>query len=355
MTSLWLDSRARLPDDPLPVDERLDAVVVGAGLTGLTTALLLARAGQRVAVVEAREVGAVATGNTTAKLSLLQGTHLSRILGHQSSRVGRAYVDANREGMEWLLRFCEDHGVPVQRRSAVTYAASESERRTVEKEHEAARSLDLDVQWHEDLDVPFPSYGATVLADQAQFDPMDVLIALAEQVRAHGGTLHQGHRVTGVSRWGSPTVRLAGGTTLRADHVVLATGTPILDRGLYFAKLEPQRSYCLAFEGTQPPDGMYLSAGSDSRSVRDAPTTRGTLLLVGGSGHVVGRTRSELDASWRSCRSQHPTATDSGDAALWLFAKPRLVRQVHHRRRHPARRSVIATALFRHRNRQLSR
>src|SRR5213596_1279253 len=121
MPSLWLDRSPTISDDPLPIDEQLDDVVVGAGLTGLTTALLLARGGRRVAVLEARDVGAVATGNTTAKLSLLQGTHLSRILRHQSHKVASAYVEGNREGTAWLLRFCEDHGVPVQRRSALTY------------------------------------------------------------------------------------------------------------------------------------------------------------------------------------------------------------------------------------------
>ena len=116
MTSLWIDQPKPLASDPLP-DDPVDDLVVGAGITGLVTALLLARAGRRVAVVEAREVGAVATGNTTAKISLLQGTKYSRLLRYQSQKVAGAYVDANREGMEWLLRFCEDHGVAVQRRS----------------------------------------------------------------------------------------------------------------------------------------------------------------------------------------------------------------------------------------------
>lgn len=296
MTSLWLDRATPIADDPLPgPEETLDVVVVGAGLTGLTTALLLARAGHRVAVVEARHVGAVTTGNTTAKLSLLQGTRLSRIRRHQSRKVAAAYVEANREGMAWLLRFCDDHGVPVQRRRAVTYAATESELPSVEQEHQAASSLGLDVRWHDTLDVPFPNHGATVLPDQAQFDPLDVLAALVEQLRAHGGTLHQGHRVVSASRSGEPVLALEGGGSVRADQVVLATGVPILDRGLYFAKVEPQRSYALAFRGAEPPDGMFLSAGSDSRSVRDVPDPDGRYLLIGGSGHVVGRTGSTLE------------------------------------------------------------
>jgi glycine/D-amino acid oxidase-like deaminating enzyme/nitrite reductase/ring-hydroxylating ferredoxin subunit len=295
MTSLWLDRSRDLDSDPLP-GGAVDDLVVGAGITGLTTALLLARSGRRVAVVEARDVGAVATGNTTAKVSLLQGTKYSRLLHYQSRRVALAYLEANREGMAWLLRFCEDHGVDVQRRPAVTYAADGSELSSVRDEHAAATSVGLDVVWQDSLDVPFPARGATVLADQAQFDPMDALAALVEQLRAHGGTLHLGRRVRTVSLTGQAVAKLDDGSEVAAEHVVLATGTPVLDRGLYFAKLEPQRSYALAFTGATPPEGMYLSAGSDSRSVRDAPgPDGGTRLLVGGAGHSVGRVSSERE------------------------------------------------------------
>ncbi len=293
MASLWLDRAPSLPSDTLP-EAPVDDLVVGAGITGLTTALLLARSGRSVAVLEAREVGAVATGNTTAKVSVLQGTKYSSLLRHQSKDVAAAYVEANLEGQQWLLRFCADHGVPVQRRAAFTYAADQGELPTVRKEHDAASSLGLDVTWRAALDLPFPNHGATELADQAQFDPMDFLGALVAQLRAHGGTLHQGRRVTGVSLAGPPDVTLEDGTTLRAQNVVLATGIPILDRGLYFSKVEPQRSYALAYDHPDVPEGMYLSAGSDSRSIRDVPALEGTKLVVGGAGHSVGRTRSEM-------------------------------------------------------------
>ena len=288
MTSLWLDRPRERRSDDLPADGRVQDLVVGAGLTGLVTGLLLARAGRRVAVVEARHAGSVTTGRTTAKVSVLQATKLSSILRLQPGDVVRGYVEANRDGLDWLRSFCTERGVAVQDRDAATFAAEPRERDKARQEYDAARSVGLDVTWGDTLDVPFPVHGAVVLADQAQLDPVALVDALVDELREQGGTLHEGHRVVRVSRRGAPRVDLDTGETLEAQDVVLATGTPVLDRGLHFAKLEPKRSYLLAFRHPSPPELMCISAGGPVRSVRDVPGDD-PMLLVGGSGHPVGR------------------------------------------------------------------
>ncbi|MFL6157749.1 MAG: NAD(P)/FAD-dependent oxidoreductase, partial [Marmoricola sp.] len=282
MEPVW-SSLPASTDSDLP--EEVDDVVVGAGFTGLATALLLARSGRRVVVLEARHVGAAASGRTTGKVSLLQGTKLSRMLSVTSERVAASYLEQNREGAAWLRRFCESTGVPVQERPAFTYAADRSELSTARDEHDAAARLGLPVVWQDRVDVPFPNEGAAVLADQYQLDPSRALAALAADVRAHGGVLVEGARVVGVS-WSGREVEVEGGARVRTADVVLATGTPFLDRGLYFAKLEAQRSYLVGYRAGADLPGMMLSAGQHGRSLRDVPDVDGTDLLVGGAGHV---------------------------------------------------------------------
>ncbi|WP_205876323.1 FAD-dependent oxidoreductase [Mycobacterium camsae] len=309
MVSLWLDDRGNPPwtgRTSGSVEGSADAVVVGAGITGLITAVLLARAGEDVLVLEARTVGAGASGNTTAKLSLLQSTHLSKILARHGKATAKAYVEGNREGMEWVLHHCDTHGIDVQREDAYTYAQSARGVPSARAEWLACGAVGLPVTWDDRADVPFSFYGGVRLPDQAQFNPVPFLDSLVMELLDRGGRLVEGARVRKVAGSGDG-LRLhvdtgAGeptddGTQADAEvfarQLVLATGIPILDRGGYFARLKASRSYCMAYQVPGSiPRSMMISADSPTRSVRYAPTDDGELLIVGGAGHPVGRQKS---------------------------------------------------------------
>lgn len=299
MKPLWkIDPTAPL-GSPFDAESRHDVVIVGAGITGLTTGVMLARAGLDVTVIDAGEVAELATGGNTGKLSLLQGKTLATIREHHPASLVRAYVDGNRAGMEWLLAFADNAGVSYTRRTDHSYAQEASGLGAVRDQHAAASEAGLQVRMlsPDELSTAFPVAGAVALDDQVMIDPVQVAHALARELVAAGGTLHTGIRATGVRVIPEPRVNTAAGP-LFANHIVLATGSAILDRGLYFAKTHGMRSYCVSFRVPgEVPRETFLSVDGPTRSIRPVTEDDGpggtAQLIVGGNGHPVGRSDSE--------------------------------------------------------------
>ncbi|MBG6238061.1 glycine/D-amino acid oxidase-like deaminating enzyme/nitrite reductase/ring-hydroxylating ferredoxin subunit [Mycetocola sp. CAN_C7] len=286
--SLWLDRTNPVATDEWRQFDRVDVVVIGAGLSGLASAAMLAEEGFSVVVLEARHVGAVTTGNTTGKISLLQGSRLSTIRSAVSRDRAQAYVAANQAGQDWLMRHIRASGVAYDERTAVTYATTDAGAPTIEAELDAASDLGLTVTARHALELPFPITAAVCLPGQFQIDAVDVLDSLVRTIRRHGGLVIEGVRASELSS-GDPCVVSTNRGEVRGGRVVVATGTPFPKRGGHFATLEPLRSYALAYRWPgKTLEGMYLSVDEPSRSIRDATRADGNYLVIGGNGHRVG-------------------------------------------------------------------
>jgi glycine/D-amino acid oxidase-like deaminating enzyme/nitrite reductase/ring-hydroxylating ferredoxin subunit len=285
ISSPWLATAPSPGYAPLDGDRAVDVCVLGAGITGLTAALLLADAGRSVAVVEMDEVGAGVTGYTTAKLSALHGTAYSDIARRHSAEAAEAYADANRAGLELIARWVRERGIDCDfaRKPNFTYAAEPSDVRRIEQEAAAAQAAGLRAELTDETDLPYRVHAAVRLDEQAEFHPRRYALALAAALPE--GSVHERTRALAVGDGSPCRVRTDRGT-ITADEVIVATHYPMLDRGLFFARLSPERSYCLGVRVEGPlPQGMYISTGSTTRSVR----AHGDLLVVGGEGHKTGQ------------------------------------------------------------------
>lgn len=287
--SLWNETSPLIEvDSALP--SKVDVAIIGAGLAGLSTAAMLARAGRSVAVLEAREVGAVATGNTTAKLSMLQGAVFSGIRSHAGDEALEAYVAANRAGQDWLRTELAAAPGAIEQRDAFTYATTPEGAKSVDKEAEALAAVGLDVDVLEegqDAGLPYPVTRAIRMRGQWQIHPMRALAALAASVR-EAGSVVTGCRVVSTDETDDGVLVHTSRGTVLADRVVVTSGFPVIDRAGFFARLKPSRSLAAAYRvpGDVPQD-MYLSVDPEERSLRTAEG----LLVVGGPAWTTGRER----------------------------------------------------------------
>jgi glycine/D-amino acid oxidase-like deaminating enzyme len=291
--SLWMATTQDAPAyEPLRDDLDVDVAVIGGGILGITTALLAAREGARIAVLERDVVAGGVTGHTTAKVSALQGTAMSELRAKHSPEVARHYAQGNRSAVETVARLIDELGIDcdAQRRPAVTFATDLAERPKLDAEADAAREAGLDVVLADDAPLPHPVAGSVRLEEQLEIHPRRYVLALAQALVEAGGRIFERTAVVGVSERGGPVAHTARGDDVRANDVVVATLMPFLDRGAFFSRLLVTRSYCIAVRGADPlPVEMMISAGSPTRSLRSARDENGErLLVVGGEGHVTG-------------------------------------------------------------------
>jgi len=287
--SFWIDTA---PGEPYPALERgrsFDVAVLGAGITGVTTALLLKREGLKVALIEAGHVAHGASGYSTAKVTSQHSLTYSNLRSHFGDDGAAAYGAANQAGLALIVRLSEELGIDcdLRRKPAFTYTESVEERDTVRREAEDALASGLPASYTEDLDLPWPVAGAVRFDDQAEFHPVKYLVALAQEVDGDGSAVFEGTRAVGVKDGEWPRVTTENGRTVTARHVVVATHAPFLDRAGFFARMHPERSYVLGVKVRGAvPQGMYIS--TQGHSLRAQPVAGGELLLVGGESHKLG-------------------------------------------------------------------
>lgn len=294
--SVWLETTPETAYDSLEDDLTVETVVIGGGITGITTAVLLAEAGRDVVLLERDRIASGVSGHTTAKVTSQHGRLYASLIQTHGIQTARRYAEANQAAVEFVTTRVAEHEIDCDcvRLPAYTYTESADSVETIREEARAARTVDLPASYVET--VPSADAAAAVRFDeQAEFNPRRYLLALAETVVEAGGRIFEKTRASSVDD-GTPCRVETPRGTVTAEDIVVATHFPILDRAGYFARQYPKRSYVLAVRATDPPtEGMYYRSGTPYFSARTAEIDGETLTLVGGQNHKTGQGGSTAD------------------------------------------------------------
>lgn len=269
--SLWEDTADNVPGFPVfEGEQETEIAIVGGGITGLTAALLLSRAGKKVVLLEARRIGMGTTGNSTGNLYATVDDHLSALRQKWNNDVMKEVVNSRTAAIQLIEENVRKYQISCDfHRQPFTLFAENLTREIesfIEDEFEACSEAGLRPQILDDAGLPYPTVKALQIEYQAQFHPLKYVQQLAT-VTGESCRIFEHSRVTELDEKNGVLQTEKG--RLKADHILLATHTPI---GSFMIQtlLAPYREFGVAAAVTDAsfPGGIFWGLDDPKHSVR---------------------------------------------------------------------------------------
>ena len=302
--SLWAVTAEMPTYSPLRENIHTDFCVVGAGISGLTVAYMLAQAGKSVVILDGGHLAGGATEVTTAHLSNAiddRYFEIERLHGAEGARLAAESHTAAIDRIEAIV-MKENIACDFERVDGYLFLPPGEKEEVLDRELAAARRAGLHniAKLNRAPLQSFDTGPCLRFPNQGQFHPLKYLAGLAQAIRRDGGRIFTKTHADQIDG-GFPARIKAGSHVVTANAVVVATNTPVNDLMVIHTK---QASYTTYVIGARVPRGsvtkaLYWDTHDPYHYVRVQSVSGGgngtngqgehEILIVGGEDHKTGQ------------------------------------------------------------------
>ncbi len=301
MSQPWLATSDLCFFSTLRENIRCDVCVVGAGITGATTAYLLAAEGLKVVLIDQGAVGSGETGRTTAHLTSMIDRGYEAIEQTHGEKTARLVADSHMAALKkikWLVKNLEME-CEYEQLDAYLFLKPQESPKLLDKSFEAARKAGIrEIEKVRRIPVSFFDSGPALrIFAQAQFHPLKYLNALLFAFQGLGGRICTKTRMCSLEGKEGLRIVTGNGSTIDAGSVVVATDSPVNDRVVIHTKQAAYRTYAIGarIKKGLVPRALYWDKGSSGREpyhyvrVYNDLVNGSDILIIGGEDHKVGQ------------------------------------------------------------------
>lgn len=323
--SLWLKDGLITQIPKLHKDIQCDVCVVGAGITGITTAYRLNESGLKVVLIDKQEPINLASGNTTAKFTFQHSLIYYKIMENYDLEKAKLYYEAQVEGLNYVRSLVEKHKISCdfKETSAIVYAEDKEGLDEILKEKSAYEKLDIPHEIIHDLPLNIKGEAGLKVDNQFQLNPVKYLDGLLTYLLENNVSIFKDTEATTLVKDEDEAylnVVTKDKNIIRCKNLVIVTAYPFFGgNGYYYTRLEASRSYLMAYEYAQEEEDNYMliSNSSAPNTMRFSQTDGVNYLLVGGQGHKVGQSDSEIENYYKIMEFAKNTFNVESPAFRW--------------------------------------
>lgn len=297
-TSLWEAISIRSSSYPeLSNNIEVDVAIIGGGITGITAASHLIKAGKKVAIIEADKIGGVTTAYSTGNLYIPVQPFYQNIYSKFDFEIAKAIAHSRKFAIDYIEKNVNEKNIRCNfsRRPWYGYTA-DHERISLDKEVELFNKMDIPIEYVNELPLKFKFTKAVLMPNQARFNPLQYVISMADDLAKQGCLIFENTRVTNIDEKDVCLLETAN-AKVTAKKVLMATHTSI---GINLSQMftAPYRSYVVSvrLKDNKYPEGHFwdLDRPPHATCTHAVSTNDPELLMVAGSHHKVGQEKDTI-------------------------------------------------------------
>jgi glycine/D-amino acid oxidase-like deaminating enzyme/nitrite reductase/ring-hydroxylating ferredoxin subunit len=298
LTSLWQSTPGYTSAEFNFPDQTFDVAVVGAGITGLSTALRLQEAGKKVVVVEAHTIGFGTTGGTTAHINTIFDNPYHQIISDFGEKNAQLLAMASKQAIQLIESNITEHNIDCDfvRLPGYIYSVDGEQSKLLDQMIEATKRAGVDMNYTDNIPVPIPFETAAVVPGQAQFNPAKYIYGLATAFEEAGGIIVQNARVNELREIEEFKILETAKGKIKSKIIIYATHIPPGVNLLHF-RCAPYRSYAIAVKlaNNNYPEALAYDLYDPYHYYRTQYVNGEPYLIVGGEDHKTAHKDNTTD------------------------------------------------------------
>jgi glycine/D-amino acid oxidase-like deaminating enzyme/nitrite reductase/ring-hydroxylating ferredoxin subunit len=269
-----------------------DALIVGAGITGITTALLLQKAGLKCVLADAHHAGFGTTGGTSAHINTFADTTFAEVEKAFNKDAAQQFADSIARSVSLIHEMVETYQIDCdfEWKKGYVYAETEDEVKELDDILESSQRVGVKVEVTQEAPSKVPYLKAIVFDGQAQFHPLKYILALQREFVSLGGIVLENTRIEEIDTDNDIHTAKFGELQIKAASVAYATHIPPGGINLLHFRNAPYRSYVIAAKLTDDdyPKGLVYDMKDPYHYFRTHTIDGQKYLVAGGHDHKTG-------------------------------------------------------------------
>lgn len=292
--SIWLASSPGKRFEALEESIEVDILIIGGGLTGISTAHELSKSGLNITLIDSDQIGYGTSGRNTGKVTPQSGLVYAKTKKYYGIEKAKALYQENIKAFNKLQENIKNYNIDCDFTLMPSFIFSKQAERitTFEDEYRVYEELGIEGDLVKTIDLPFDIQIALSQKNAGVFNPKKYIDGLVPALTKQNVKIYEHTPVTDIRKAsGGWKVTVRDQFIIQAKQVILCSHYPFYDNySFYFTRLRPEKSYIVAGKYTKDfPLATFIDEDSPVRSLCPYHTKDETWLLIAGENHKTGQ------------------------------------------------------------------